>query len=434
VSGGAGRILRGAIDALRNGRWITRERVTYCGLVFTVISVVILAAGVVSHTTNKFVADNGEQLALDFINYYAGAKAAVSGQASLVYDRVWLRAFEDAVTGPATARMYSYPPVAMLLTLPLALFSFVPALIAWVAVGAGSCFELLRRLVGWRAACFAVVGTPAAFFNVYAGQNGYFTAALLAGGLMTLERRPVIAGICVGCLAYKPQMAVLFPFAFAAGGYWRAFAAAAATAILLVLASVALFGILAWTEFLGQTSVERYFLEVEAGFSHRMPTVFAALRTLDASPSLAYGAQLVSGALALAAVLFTWRRPGTVDIKAATLVVATFLVTPHAWDYDEVVLIFTAAWLWRDGVRTGFLPWERLAILALLVLPMPSIMVNVLTGIEPGPVVLWLVLVLLVRRAVGSPAATGIAGTNTQAGNANLNAMERVRKGWCPGP
>src|SRR5436305_707287 len=82
-----------------------------------------------------------------------------------------------------------------------------------------------------RAAAIAVIGTPAAFFNVYGGQNAYFTAALLAGGLLVLDRRPVIGGICFGCLAYKPHMAMLVPFALAASGRWRSFAAAAAAAI-----------------------------------------------------------------------------------------------------------------------------------------------------------------------------------------------------------
>ena len=62
---------------------------------------------------------------------------------------------------------------------------------------------------------------------------------------------PVIAGICFGSLVYKPQMAVLIPFALAAGApaagdRWRAFAAAAVTAVVLVLASLALFGTATW--------------------------------------------------------------------------------------------------------------------------------------------------------------------------------------------
>lgn len=395
--------LRRVIDALRSARWITRERVMFCGALFALVSVSFLALAVVSHTRNGLVAENGEQLGVDFINYFIGAKAVASGNAARVYDRQWLRAVEEAVTGPGAVRMYSYPPIAMLLSLPLALFSFVWALIAWTVAGAGLCFGVLKRLVGWQAAALAVIGAPAAFFNIYGGQNAYFTAALLAGGLIVLDRRPVIAGSCFGCLAYKPHMAIMLPLALAASGHWRAFFAAGVTAVALVLASVAVLGSDTWLAFIGQISAERGFLDIEAHLSHRMPTVFVALRELGASLAVAYGAQAVSAALAVAAVVVAWRSPAPLGLNAAILVVATFLATPHAWDYDEILLVFAAAWLWREAQQSGFLPWERIAIVVLLVLPMPSIVLNVQTGLEPGPVVLWLVLLLLLRRALGLP-------------------------------
>ena len=50
-------------------------------------------------------------------------------------------------------------------------------------------------------------------------------------------RRPVLAGALLGALVIKPHLALLVPFWLAAGGQWRAFAAAAASAAgLLVLA------------------------------------------------------------------------------------------------------------------------------------------------------------------------------------------------------
>ena len=54
------------------------------------------------------------------------------------------------------------------------------------------------------------------------------TLAALAASLLT--------GILFGLMAYKPQFGLMIPIALAAGGYWRSFAAAAATAVLLTLA------------------------------------------------------------------------------------------------------------------------------------------------------------------------------------------------------
>jgi hypothetical protein len=194
-------------------------------------------------------------------------------------------------------------------------------------------------------------------------------------------------------------------FALAAGGLWRALAAAAATAVSLALASLALFGIAAWAGFLGHVGAERHWLEFGAGFWTFMPSVFAAARLLGASLPLAYAAQLVSGLGAVAATVAVWRAAAPIDVKAATLVVATFLATPFAWDYDTVILIFAAAWLADAALRGGFLPWERLAIIVLLTFVLLAIEAVQLAGIPIAPVLLWLVLALLLRRAVEGTAA-----------------------------
>ena len=52
----------------------------------------------------------------------------------------------------------------------------------------------------------------------------------VGGGLLLLDRRPVLAGILFGALCYKPHFGMLIPVALAASGRWRAFGAAAASA------------------------------------------------------------------------------------------------------------------------------------------------------------------------------------------------------------
>jgi hypothetical protein len=392
------------IDILRLGRWIDRPRLLLWGVGLAIAAAVVLGRAVLFHTANGLTAADGAQLGGDFINYYAGAKAAASGQAALVYDHDWFHALEQTVTGPAMLRMYAYPPVTMLLSLPLCWLDFVPALVLWVALGIGGCVAVLQRLVGWRMAAVAAIGAPSAFFNLYYGQNGYFTAILLGGGLMILERRPVLAGICFGCLAYKPHLALLVPFALAAGAYWRAFAAAAFTASLLLLASVAAFGMDSWAAFLGHMAVERQLIVSEYGFWPFMPTVFAAARLAGASLALTSALQLLSSGLALAVVVLSWRAPGPHEIKAAIVSVATFLALPYAWDYDTIILVFAAAWLGREGMRSGFLPWERLTLVLLLIWPVVAIASAQLAGFLPAPALLWAALLVLARRALAGQA------------------------------
>lgn len=374
----------------------------WSGVVFAALSLALLALHIGGHLgAAGFAGPPRPQLGDDFINYWSGARFAASGRAGLAYDHDAFFRFEQAIVGRgASFKIYGYPPVLMLLTRPLAALGFLPALALWAASGIALSAALLARLVGWRLALLASVGAPAAFLNLISGQNGCFTAALLAGGLMLLDRRPLAAGALLGLLCVKPQMALLLPIALIAGGRWKTLAAAAASAALAVELSAVLYGVDAWMGFLDQMAYQRQLMELpHDDWFHRMPTVFAALRLAGGSVAAAYAAQLLSTALAVGAVIVAWRSRCTTEIKAAALAVAMFLATPYAWDYDMIVLLFAVAWLARDGRRAALLPAERIAAVALLVLPLPMVLLGTLLHLQLGPLVLWLMLALLLRRA-----------------------------------
>jgi hypothetical protein len=405
--------------------WINRRSLTLFGCVFALMSAALLIGKFAIPGAGGLTA---EWLGGDFISFFAAASAAASGDAARVYDHDWFRGFEASLTGAQFFWVYPYPPIAMLLSLPLTLLPCLPSLFVWVLTGTALCFELLRRLVGRRAAALATAGAPAVVVNIFGGQNGCFTAALLGGGLMVVHRSPVTAGILFGCLAYKPQMAVAVPFALAAAGNWRAIAAAAATVGVLLLATLTLFGSASWVGFIEQAPAYGHAFEHNDAFWARMPTVFAAMREGGAAPTLAFAVQLISAGFALGTLVIIWRSPTSAEIKAASLPVATFLVTPYAFYYDATILIFAAAWLGREGVRTGFLPGERVGFAMLLILPLPVVLSARMAHLQIGPFVLWLVLLLLARRSARM--STIVAAFQRRAasageGNMKTDAMPR---------
>jgi len=249
----------------------------------------------------------------------------------------------------------------------------------------------------------ATVGAPAAFWNLMSGQDGYFTAALLGSGLTLVERRPVVAGALLGTLCYKPQFGILLPIALAAGGYWRAFAASAGWIALLVVASTILFGPETWPAFLHRMDLQRRLMELGMWSWMRMPSVFAMMRLVGAGLFAAYLAQVVSALAAAVAVGALWRGRCPLGVKAAGLAVAVFLATPHAWDYDTLVLVFAAALLANAAAATGFWPWEKIAILALLTLPALTLAPAKLLGLQIAPILLWLTMALILRRGLVPP-------------------------------
>src|SRR5690606_30537152 len=110
-------------------------------------------------------------------------------------------------------------------------FAVLPFPLAWIvwngatyAVWAWAAIKAFPRL--W----LLVLVFPGALIAAGHAQNGFVTGALLVGGVALLDRRPLIAGALLGALVVKPHLALLVPFWLAAGGRWRAFAAAGASA------------------------------------------------------------------------------------------------------------------------------------------------------------------------------------------------------------
>lgn len=340
----------------------------------------------------------GEFLGDDFVNYWSGAKLAANGHAPLAYDLDGYHAYHKSFAGPhAEFKNYAYPPTAMLLSLPLAMLPYVPALLLWTLLGIGSCTLLLSRTIGWRSAALAIAASPAVFISLDCGQNGLFTAALMAGGIGLLDRRPVLAGVLFGLLCYKPQLAILLPLALAAGRHWRCFASATVTVICVIFASILVLGIESWEGFLHMMKFQRLILQT--GQFLTQPTVFSTVSLVLPVATVDYAGQGISTIIAAIVIFSIWRKQSGLRVKGAALALAAFLATPYAWDYDMVVLTFAAVWIVEDAERTGFLPWEKVIWLAVIIVPIPLMALAQYTGFQPAPIILWLALWMTFKRS-----------------------------------
>jgi Glycosyltransferase family 87 len=343
----------------------------------------------------------------DFVNYWSGAFLALHARAREVYDFHAFHVFEQSVTGPNIgAYHYSYPPVLLLLTLPLALLPYVPALGVWlVATWYG--FYRALRLAGGEGALLLSLATPALFVNAVGGQNGALTAALLGGGLLLLDRRPLVAGVLFGCLAYKPHLALMLPFALIAGRRWRAVSAAAATLVLLVAASAVLFGPQCWLGYANNLAQLRVvILEDGTGVWHRMLSVFVFARRLGADVGTAYALQAVCATLAAFFVTRSWWRDEPPHLRNALVIVGTCLATPYLQDYDLVMSAFVVIWLKREEDRSqAAAAWIKAAMAIMLLLPLAAAPLGQLTGLALGPLFTMAVFALLIalgeRRQAG---------------------------------
>ncbi|MGZ5921217.1 MAG: glycosyltransferase family 87 protein, partial [Rhizomicrobium sp.] len=372
-------------DLFSQANWLSPDRVRRFAVVFAAVVMLLLAGDAWLHTRAGVTDADGIQLGRDFINYWSGAQLAAHGHAGQVYDLRGFVAFERAHTAAnAALKWYSYPPVALLLSLPLALTGFVPGLILWLAAGYGLNAVLLSRSLDRRWAALTAFATPAALMNALSGQNGAFSASLFAGGILLLPRRPWLAGALLGLLCFKPHLALLVPLALTAGGQGRALGGFVLSVLALCGASALLFGLHIWTAFLDNVPINVWVLQTGTGFWPRMPTPFAAAMQLGGGLTTAYSAQALSAIGAAAIALMVWRGPAPVRVKGAVLVLATFLATPYAWDYDLVAVSFAVAWLVAEARETGFRPFEKFALALAIALPLLTMPFLALVHVQPG--------------------------------------------------
>ena len=352
---------------------------------------------------------------LDFQCFWAASKVALTGPPSGVYDKDVLRAAQQALHGRADAPacMFIYLPVSLLVFLPLALLPYTASAVLWLAAtGAAYALALRALLPGW-VAVLPFFAFPAAFLNAWYVQNGFLSAALLGAAAYFLGKRPALAGICLGVLAYKPQLGLVVPVLLAAAGRWRAFRAASATVLGLVAAATAVLGADIWPAFL--TSIHdasRWLEATPSRFGSDMASVFAAVRLASGGQvGLAYAAQAAAavGACALAVAAVRRGRPGA-RAEGALMAAAVPLATPYLFHYDLVILAVPLAWVLAEARRTGFLPWEGAAFVALLASPALAVAAAVAWGAPPlAPLVSAGVFAAVLRRVRHLPSAEAAA-------------------------
>jgi arabinofuranan 3-O-arabinosyltransferase len=368
-------------------------------------------------THNHLVNGAGRPFGDDWVNYWSGGYLALHGRAAEIYDLHAFHAFQESIVGaPLNGYHYSYPPVMLLLTAPFALIPYVPALFVWLSTSWYAFYRALKLAMPGRGVLLLALAAPAVLINAIGGQNGCWTAALLGGGLSLLERRPYLAGGLFGLMIYKPQLALLLPVALIAGRQWRAIAAAAAVAGVLLIVSVLWFGADAWTDYLRNLALLRQtVLEDGSGVWHRFVSVFVAARRLGAPVEAAYVIQGILGALACVAVAWVWFRDTSAAIKNAVLLLGTCLATPYLQDYDLVFGAIVVAWLWQQPIANE--RTERALQLSgglLLVLPLLAAALAHLTGLAFGPLFILPLFVVALQLSVGARPAAVTASSSSR--------------------
>src|SRR5487761_143519 len=174
----------------------------------------------------------GDRFHNDFTFYYVAARIGLAHGWPSIYDlnlqQVELDAIGSGIKIAELARYISPPPVAWS-ALPLTLLPYTVAYWTWSAllvIGLVLTWRLASPGHGrWRIVHLAAaVGWLPVIYGLQLGQPGIFVALGVAACYALLKGdRPFWAGIALGALALKPQLAFLVPVALLVSGRAQAF-------------------------------------------------------------------------------------------------------------------------------------------------------------------------------------------------------------------
>jgi len=338
---------------------------------------------------------SGQGLPIDFVNVWAAGKLVLEGQPALAYDwdvqkQVELALLKQDFTGYFA---WHYPPPFLFVAAMLAQFPYSAALVGWVSVSFLPYLVVMRAIVGRAFGLVLAAAVPMLFSNVLVGQNGFLTAALVGGTLYLLPTRPVLSGICLGLLTYKPQYGLLFPIVLIAASQWTVFFTAGIVAVAMAFVSWLAFGTESWQAFFHWMPMfsQAFLTEGKAPW-WKLQSIFALVRYFGGTEHFAWIVQWIMTGTVAASLVVLWRSSVRYSLKAAALAAGTLLTTPYLFMYDMMVLAIPVAYLVRIGLEGGFRAYELPALGCALALVMSFIFLGEPVGLFANLIVAGLIL------------------------------------------
>ena len=341
---------------------------------------------------------DGSRFGGDFICFWNAAQRVRHGDIPAIYDPdTWQRLLSTNTTDVIS--WFVYPPFTLFGLWPLGNATYNEAVLVWSLVplafylalivllakrsGLGdsanpACESNLQRTQAY--AVLIAFSLPFLSANLFSGQTGTLIAVFFLGAAYFWPTRPVLAGICIGLLAIKPQMGLLIPFALLASGQWRIVAAAATTILSLIVLSTIWLGAAIWTDYLRMTQL--YGLLVGRGYDQIQLAIgpYVSLQGAGMPAALAAALQVVVSVAVLTVIVhvFSQREPGKqeqrkqdgkLDLRLALLAAGTLLATPSSWSYDTPLLLLSVIPLLARNWRDGWDGIELVSVTALLMSP-----------------------------------------------------------------
>src|SRR5713101_6513502 len=178
--------------------------------------------------------------------------------------------------------------------------------------------------------------------------------------------------MCITGAVLVATLWLMVPVALIAARQWRVLASAAAVASVLALASLAVFGVEMWRQWLEMAlspPADFYSNWLESGRSWGL-SVYTCAWVLGASHGVATLVQAAATLGAAAGVYVAFRGALAPDRQLAVLLAAAILAGPHVSSYDTLLLAIAASLLFCRALEEGAPLYEITLMLSVWLLPL----------------------------------------------------------------
>jgi len=330
----------------RPASWLTAKRVRIHGLLLAVCLWTIYAVDI---STPGLRDRYGLVKGTDFLHFYTLGSLALRGRGDLLYD-MQAQAVVVRERIPEAAEVFYLPlygPQVSLFFAPLALLPYGWALTAWlffnIVIYALCCYAIWKRCAnlqsyGWTVLILAMA-FPGFFHLILWGQtSGLALLCFTLGFLAINSERHFLAGLAIGSLIFKPQLALAAAAIFLFSGEWRTVLGAISAAAAQLALAWAHYGtsvMLSYLQALSRIPKVAPLLEPRLYQTHSLRSFWSLLLPW---PCVAFAFYVICAIAVLVFAIQCWRSRAPLNLRYSVLLLATVLVAPHLTVYDLVIL------------------------------------------------------------------------------------------------
>jgi alpha-1,2-mannosyltransferase len=283
----------------------------------------------------------------DFLPFYVSASFVRDGRHDLLYDAAANYSRAQAIAGRSRDALYlpiqgaqtavllaplAFQPYTTALTMWWAVTFFIYAMTCWLLWT--SCTALHKYPLETVMACIAF---PGLYSTILHGQVSGLGLLCVTVGMVALRRgHTFLAGLAFGSLAFKPHWALAASAIFFVAREWRIVGGIIVAAAAQIAAVYVLMGAAVLSAYFRMTlEIQQIAHLLEPRPVNTLKGLFGILIPWDA---VALGVYLVAAAATAALSAHVWRNARRFEIRFSAAVVAMLLISPHAYEYDLILL------------------------------------------------------------------------------------------------